>query len=86
MSCRVIGRGIENAFLYDIFRKASEDHIKNVVGRYFPTRKNQIAESFYPDAGFETMADNPQEKVFTLNLEKNSVSLPSHIKMLRHEN
>ena len=86
MSCRVIGRGIENAFLYDICRKASEDRIKNVVGRYFPTRKNQMAEGFYPNAGFKAITDHPQEKVFTLDLEKNSASLPIHIQILQHEN
>ena len=86
MSCRVIGRGIENAFLYEIYRKAGEDCIKNVVGRYLPTRKNQIAESFYSEAGFEVLTDSPQEKIFTLNLGKNSVPLPTHIKILDHEN
>ena len=79
LSCRVIGRGIEQAFLHFICQNAIKKNIKKIIGKFLPTQKNTIAESFYPNMGFKIQSSNKQENVFSLDLSSNLVSLPMHI-------
>ena len=54
MSCRVIGRGIENLFLSEILKKVSviQKKIVKFTAKYLPTKKNNQVENFYEDNGF----------------------------------
>lgn len=52
MSCRVLGRKIEDALLAACVLEARARGAGPVVGRYLPTSKNQQTERFYPDRGF----------------------------------
>jgi FkbH-like protein len=53
MSCRIIGRGVEDAILAWVLRHAeSLGGIDEVVGEYIPTKKNQQTKDFYPGRGF----------------------------------
>ena len=62
LSCRVIGRKIEQAMLAWVIMRARSLGIKEVVGEYIPTAKNKLVGSFYKDAGFELLEerDNAQ--------------------------
>jgi len=53
LSCRVIGRGIEDGILDDIIKKAKEDNIKKIKGEFIPTKKNKPAEDFLSNFGFK---------------------------------
>lgn len=79
LSCRVIGRGIEQAFLHFICQNAIKKNIKKIIGEFLPTQKNTIAESFYSNMGFKIESSNKQKKVFSLDLSSSFVSLPIHI-------
>lgn len=46
MSCRVIGRGVEEAFLSAIGDSAKNNNIKQLSIRFVPTEKNKPAEEF----------------------------------------
>jgi FkbH-like protein len=52
MSCRVIGRGAESAFLDAILRRLRARGVRSVNARYLPTAKNKLAEHFLPEHGF----------------------------------
>ncbi|HEX3867020.1 MAG TPA: HAD-IIIC family phosphatase [Gemmatimonadaceae bacterium] len=52
MSCRVIGRGAETAFLASILQTCAERGAQAVQAAYLPTRKNALASRFLPDHGF----------------------------------
>jgi len=52
MSCRVIGRQIEQAFLGEILKFIVEHGVKQVEGTFIPTHKNGIARDFYDRSGF----------------------------------
>lgn len=52
LSCRVLGRGIEKAFLAGVFGLLSKEGYTWVQAEYLPTERNQMARSFLPDAGF----------------------------------
>ncbi|TKY80201.1 hypothetical protein EDI29_22430, partial [Pectobacterium polonicum] len=50
MSCRVIGKLVEKAFLNNILNRYNG--INTIIGIYKPTKKNVVVEHFYPDHGF----------------------------------
>jgi FkbH-like protein len=56
MSCRVIGRGVEERILAkacDLFREHGKSRI---VGEFIPTRKNQQVANFYDGHGFSMLS------------------------------
>ena len=53
LSCRVMGRGIEDGIMQHILNEARKEGISRVRGRYIPTRKNKPCESFLPNSGFK---------------------------------
>lgn len=52
LSCRVLGRGIEKAFLSLIINKAVENRVNTLLGLFIPTGKNIPARDFYKESGF----------------------------------
>jgi FkbH-like protein len=52
LSCRVIGRGIEDALLAYIGAWAKQRGATRLIGEYIPTRKNGLCGNFYSDHGF----------------------------------
>jgi FkbH-like protein len=59
MSCRVIGRKVEDRLLervIDLFRQRGA---ASITGEFIPTRKNQLASSFYDTRGFRVVGQTP---------------------------
>jgi FkbH-like protein len=52
LSCRVIGRTIETAFLSLVRREAIARGVRILEGRFIPSAKNAPARDFYPAHGF----------------------------------
>ena len=46
LSCRVIGRGIEEGILDYIINDAKKNNVKRLIGNFIPTKKNKPSESF----------------------------------------
>ncbi|HEX4183802.1 MAG TPA: HAD-IIIC family phosphatase, partial [Caulobacteraceae bacterium] len=60
MSCRVLGRRVEEACLAHLAAAAAQDGAVELVGRYRPTAKNRMVAEHYRKLGFslvETAAD-----------------------------
>ena len=57
LSCRVIGRGVEEALLSQIIKKAKKEGVKKVKAQYIKTKKNKPAENFLSDFGFTRDSD-----------------------------
>jgi FkbH-like protein len=57
MSCRVIGRMAEQAFLNRIVSNLRTCGVEELSADYIPTRKNILVESFLPDNGFHKSED-----------------------------
>jgi FkbH-like protein len=58
MSCRVLGRRVENMVLKEILLRASERGIKNLRGFYLPTERNSLVEHHYANLGFCQVASH----------------------------
>jgi FkbH-like protein len=52
MSCRVLGRRVEQAVLQELVMHARERGIARIVGTYLPTERNRLVEDHYAKLGF----------------------------------
>jgi FkbH-like protein len=57
LSCRVMGRGVEDAMMSYILSEAKKAGIKTVKAQYLPTSKNKPCESFLEKYGFVRNGD-----------------------------
>jgi predicted enzyme involved in methoxymalonyl-ACP biosynthesis len=57
MSCRVLGRGVEQAMLANIAQRAKAAGAKELRGRFIPTPKNGIVRDHYSKLGFEKIEE-----------------------------
>ena len=73
LSCRVIGRGVEEGILDYIINEARKNNVKRIIGNFIPTKKNKPSESFLSNFGFEKVND-----YWIYSLEKHSKK-PSHL-------
>lgn len=79
LSCRVIGRGIETAFIAYIADQARLRGKSRLVGMFCPTAKNEPAKHFYEDHGFRRIADDANGSVWELALAKSGLKAPEWI-------
>ena len=75
LSCRVMGRGIEDAILSQILKNAKKNGIKEIKAEFIPTEKNKPSENFLADFGFKK-----QDNFWVYNLN-NDVKSPKHLKV-----
>jgi FkbH-like protein len=52
MSCRVIGREAESAFMHSLLRLMADQGVEEVIADYKPTAKNELVKNFLPQQGF----------------------------------
>ncbi|MCP9485392.1 MAG: HAD-IIIC family phosphatase [Gaiellaceae bacterium MAG52_C11] len=75
MSCRILGRKLEDAFLAFLARRAADRGASVLEGTFVRTAKNAQVETFYPDHGFERAEDG----VYRLTLTQGAVESPASI-------
>jgi len=61
MSCRVIGRGAESAFLAHLLGVLAQRGIRSVRGYYYPTAKNEMVKGFWLEHGFSVVDETTFE-------------------------
>jgi len=79
LSCRVIGRGIETAFIAYIADLARLRGKSRLVGMFCPTAKNELAKHFYEDHGFRRIADDADGSAWELGLATSVLKAPEWI-------
>jgi FkbH-like protein len=65
MSCRVIGRKAEEAFLYEVLKSLHALGKRSVTAHYYPTAKNRLVQDFWEKQGFYAIRESTYE--FTLD-------------------
>jgi FkbH-like protein len=81
MSCRVLGRRVEEAVLAHVCAAASTAGAQRHIGRYLPTAKNRMVADHYGKLGF-TLTDQTADggSVWTLELDRyHAPDLPMQI-------
>ncbi len=76
MSCRVLGKGVESAFLSGLLLHQKKYGITAVKGQYIATPKNKLVEDFYQKHGFEMRGD----RRFTYSLQE-EIKIPEHLEV-----
>ena len=79
LSCRIMGRGVEEMMMNQIIEKAKLSGIKRLKGQFIPTAKNKPAENFYEKLGFR------KENEFWVFNTDNMMKKPEHIKVEKNE-
>jgi len=70
MSCRVLGRGIETAFVKHVMTNLRNQGIKSLIGLYIPTEKNGQVKDFWTSLRFSTTGImNDGRKAYAIDLE-----------------
>ncbi len=81
MSCRVIGRTVETAFLAHLAADARTQGARWLQGWFLPTKKNTPAQDFYREHGFEVAEEGPAGALWRLDLSQRQVQMPEWIRV-----
>jgi predicted enzyme involved in methoxymalonyl-ACP biosynthesis len=57
MSCRVLGRRVEEAVLAELVQAARAAGASELIGRFIPSEKNMMVAKHYEKLGFEKIAE-----------------------------
>lgn len=69
LSCRILGKEIETAFLKSVLNILRSNGITKVNAKYIPTAKNALVSEFYDKLGFKIISKNNEIKDYLINLE-----------------
>jgi len=69
MSCRVLGRQVEDATLAVLAAQAQTLGARRLIGDYLPTAKNAMVRDHYPRLGFAAIDQSETGATFALDLE-----------------
>ncbi len=58
VSCRALGRGVEEFLWAELAKQALDHKIHGVMGEYIPTAKNSLAKGFYDKLGFARVEES----------------------------
>ena len=87
LSCRIIGRGIEDAVLSYVLNAAKARGCSQVSGKFIKTKKNGQVVDFYKKNGFRAVSHAPDENEWVISLESQILSGPKWIKinLIKHK-
>jgi FkbH-like protein len=60
MSCRVLGRGVEEMVLREIAWHAERAGIRRLIGQYLPTERNMMVREHYGKLGFTRLRETEE--------------------------
>ena len=81
MSCRVLGRGIERAFLALLVESAIKQDLSEIEALFKPTGKNRMMRAFYQMSGFNHVGDlSDQTMLFKLQ-QHQKLDVPNWVKV-----
>ncbi len=68
MSCRVLGRRVEEAVLAAVVARARHEGVARLIGRYIPSGRNKMVEHLYQCLGFVLADQTPEQTTWTLSV------------------
>jgi predicted enzyme involved in methoxymalonyl-ACP biosynthesis len=70
MSCRIIGRNIEFAFINYIINDLKHLNIATVTSKYIKTKKNEQVSEFYDKCSFSLLNSDGLTKEYILEIDR----------------
>jgi len=81
LSCRVLGRNVEQAIVADLETEARQAGRARLVGQYCASAKNSMVANFYPEHGF---ARTEKDGLFARDLATEPpLAFPDHVTIIR---
>ncbi len=85
MSCRVLGRKVEQMVLREVLRQACERGVRSLVGIYRPTEKNGLVRDHYQKLGFTPAPGHSDGSTWwTLPTSTAVPAVPMRVRQLDH--
>ena len=69
LSCRALGRGVQEALLFQTFSDLGKKGVSRVIAKYIPNKKNSQTASFYPSKGARKIHESAAEVTYQFILE-----------------
>jgi FkbH-like protein len=66
VSCRALGRGVEDALWAEMMRRANRQSVRRLEAEYIPTAKNSIVAGLYDRLGLERIEQNSSSTRYVL--------------------
>lgn len=79
MSCRVLGRSMEEFICLDIIEIARQMGCVSITGYYIPTAKNKLVAGLYERLGFTMHTDDGEQTTWKLNIATETPFLSTHV-------
>lgn len=77
LSCRILGKGIEDAFFKSIINRLHDDGIEILEAAYVQTAKNSQVSNFYDKQGMAIMHEDNGEKKYSMEII-NKLAIPDY--------
>jgi FkbH-like protein len=82
MSCRIIGRNIEYAFMDHVIGKTKEKKISVMKAKYIKTRKNEQVKEFYDKCSFDLVDQNESVREYSLETKNYETKNLNYIEVI----
>ncbi|PDT78968.1 hypothetical protein CO675_01515 [Bradyrhizobium sp. C9] len=80
MSCRVLGRRVEEAIIAELVRHCRLNGVDTLEGSYLPTAKNALVRDLYKKLGFAPAGGTDDHHIWKLDIAEYDVpSLPFEV-------
>jgi len=81
LSCRVLGRKIEESIIGFLVKEAKKHQVKKIIGQFIKTPKNIPAEHFYKQNNFQLKSNSKGIETWEFDF-KTEMKVPSYVKIL----
>ena len=80
-----MGRTVETAFLYYLIEESRKANVKNIIGKYIPTKKNPPVKDLYRNHDFKLIKEDDGTTIWKYDIENSSIKSPEWIKIINKE-
>ena len=85
MSCRIIGRNIEYAFIDNIIERVKEKNVNVIKAQYIKTQKNEQVKEFYDQCSFCLDDESNYVRNYTLVVDKYEPKQLNYIEIINEK-
>jgi FkbH-like protein len=83
LSCRILGKGIERAFLHAALNKMKATGARHIHARYIPSAKNMQTKDFFEKNGFQTTAQDEKGcKTYSVDIPLRDFAIKPYFKII----